>query len=479
MADINIDNYTIDDILAIFNLTDPTPFTVQDVANSLIAKMTTEGRPDLVTFFTLARDKVLDDIRQNSVENLEVMNEKTEGLGKIWTDTSFESKTDNPIRYFSDGAHVTAEQKLNPLGINAANQQPIIATHIISIDSQYRSTILPYSNNPLSNSFNTNFTFNITSPITRVISLRLYSYHIPTTWYAFSASAGNTFLIYNGIIITIPDGNYTITTLVAAINTQAQLNSSTNGLVVSYNATSNRVSFTNTNTLSGPISIVFFIQSNILSNTDCGVRTLHNLQTLGINTTLGWLLGFRTTPDSTTGNMSITLQPLVPYIADVAPDTYGPKYFILSIEDYSNHRLSSGLYNITNNNLNTTLSVPDYYNTINVACKLREGSLTAAQIYSINAVTNANTPAVTGFINKLTGPNSGTAFAVIPLSGISALRPDPYIRFGADLNIYKRNYLSPTNLQRFNVTLTDDKGNLVNLYDNDWSFSLIVEERLN
>ena len=62
--DTSIDNYSVDDILRIFNLTDPTPFNVQDVANSLIAKMTTEGKPDLVVFFTLARDKVLADIQQ-------------------------------------------------------------------------------------------------------------------------------------------------------------------------------------------------------------------------------------------------------------------------------------------------------------------------------------------------------------------------------------------------------------------------------
>ena len=37
----------------------------------------------------------------------------------------------------------------------------------------------------------------------------------------------------------------------------------------------------------------------------------------------------------------------------------------------------------------------------------------------------------------------------------------------------------PTNLERLTVTLTDDKGYLVNLYDNEWSFSLIIEERLN
>ena len=81
--------------------------------------------------------------------------------------------------------------------------------------------------------------------------------------------------------------------------------------------------------------------------------------------------------------------------------------------------------------------------------------------------------------NTMTGYTSNSSFAVIPLAGITTLRPDPYVKFGSDLAIHKRNYSGPTHLERFTVSLNDDKGNLVNLYDNDWSFSLIVEEKLN
>ena len=80
MADTNIDNYTVENLLSIFNLTDPTPFSVQDVANSLIAKMTTEGNPDLVVFFTQARDKVLADIQKKGSENLDKEHEVDESL---------------------------------------------------------------------------------------------------------------------------------------------------------------------------------------------------------------------------------------------------------------------------------------------------------------------------------------------------------------------------------------------------------------
>ena len=68
---------------------------------------------------------------------------------------------------------------------------------------------------------------------------------------------------------------------------------------------------------------------------------------------------------------------------------------------------------------------------------------------------------------------------MIPLNDVNAIRPNPYVKFGADVTIFKRNYSAPTTIERLTVTLTDDKGHLVNLYDNDWSFALLVEERLN
>ena len=203
---------------------------------------------------------------------------------------------------------------------------------------------------------------------------------------------------------------------------------------------------------------------------------------MGINTTLGWYLGFHYDKDNVTGNISIQIKPGAEnaIIGNSPIDVYGPKYFILSLEDY-NPRLSAGLYSITNTKGSAAVTITDFYKTIHVDCKTREGSLTRAQQYTINAVKESSTVNnnVAGFSNKLSGPISGSAFAIIPLIGISSLRPEPYVKFGTDLSIFKREYVSPTILERFTVRLTDDKGNLVNLNDNDWSFSLIVEEQLN
>ena len=469
--DANIDSYSIEDILSILNISDPNVFNVTDAANSLIAKMKDGGNVELQTFFGEARDKVLEYLQEQTAKP--VGNETTEPIDNVWASGSIQ-KTEDSVNYFDDETHIVAihkEEKEEKKGPD------IISTHLVVIDSQFRSNILPYVNNTQSNAFNTNFTFNLTTQIKNAVSIKLYSYHIPTTWNAFSIQYGNTFFIYNGIIINIPDGNYSPTALGVIINLIAQQDVASASLLVEYDSIRNRFSFTNTDPLIDTVTVTFLLGANTVNYTNCGTFTLTNFQTLGINTTLGWLLGFRKEANVTTGNVEIFLEPNKKIYADVAPDTYGPKYFTLSVEDYSNQRLSGGLYNILNTKSYTNLSAHDYYNTKDAACKLREGSLTQAQIYAINAITS---PVINATVtNNMSGYTSNSSFAVIPLAGITALRPDPYIKFGADLVVNKRNYSGPTTLERFTVSLNDDKGNLVNLYDNDWSFSLIVEERLN
>lgn len=472
---LTINDYTVNDILSIFNILNPTISNVTDVANTLIARMTTEKKPDMVSFITAAKDKVLAYLQ--TIEKEEIENENTDYIDALWNTTTIENDLkQNPVNFFNDQSRIVANSREDE---KMQSHEPIITSYIVSIDSQYRTTILPYVNNPSANSYNTQFTFSLTNPITNATSITLYSYQIPTSWYAFSLQLGNTFFLYNGVIINIPDGNYTVQSIVAKINTVANENIATAGLLAEYDTEKNRISFTNTDTLAGTISAIFFIQSNVVTFSNCTSFVLSNFRTLSINSTLGWLLGFRTVTNEN-GDAVLSLPPNEKKYADVSPDTYGPKYFVLSIDDFKNQRLTKGIYGITNSKSYATISVPDYYKTIHVACKLNEGSLTQSEQYAINEVTNSSRSSINADTNnRLTNRTIGAAFAVIPLHDIKNIRPDPYVRFGADLTIYKRNYIMPTSLERFKVTLTDDKGNLVNLYDNDWSFSIIVESKLN
>ena len=76
------------------------------------------------------------------------------------------------------------------------------------------------------------------------------------------------------------------------------------------------------------------------------------------------------------------------------------------------------------------------------------------------------------------GPTTTDVLAIIPLKGVTSLRAnkEPYIEFGSSVQSNTRTYFGPVNIERLRVKLIDDKGNLMNLYDNDWSFSIIVEQ---
>ena len=100
-------------------------------------------------------------------------------------------------------------------------------------------------------------------------------------------------------------------------------------------------------------------------------------------------------------------------------------------------------------------------------------TLTQAQLYSTNEILANRKVALN---NRTIGPTNSDIFALIPLSGITNLRPDPYVVFGPPLQDSTRTYFGPVNIDRMRVRLLDDKGNLVNLNDNDWSFSLSVEQ---
>lgn len=489
--DDNIDNYSIDNLLELFGLVEANVFQIQDAANGIIARMRSMSNDKMATFLEKARDKLLRSIPNiNDIEPYDetyeederpgdpIENDTTTSLSDVWSSSGFTEKGDKKVKYFADLTHFIAEQlKQEPPAI----VPPIIYTRIINIDSQYRSSILPYDNRPLSTTFNTNFSFNLSSPIKKAISMTLNSIQLPTTWYTFGKNMGNSFFVYDGIQIIIPDGNYSIFTLVAKINEIALQNIATNKLVVSYNAETNHVSFYNGETLSDKVTIIFFDQSNVVNYNNCGLLTFNDYQFIGINTTLGWLLGFRIDPDPITGNVTCELLSEQTLTASAMPDTYGSTYFTLSVEDYSNRRLTGGLMAMNNDSgLRASLRYTDYFKTIQVNCKLNEGSPTQNEQYVVNTIISDNTQKIIRNVkNTLNAPISGSVLALIPLRDIKNIRPDPYIIYGADLQNCKRTYSMPAYIDRLNVRLNDDKGNLVNLNDVNWSFSLIIEERLN
>ena len=540
--DTNINNYSVDDILTIFNLKKNTITISQinEVSYKLINKMKNENKPDLSTFFKQAADKLIKTLNKNTTTDRDAnananananADADTDEDANAGTDTDADDDDDNeyenaykkeitPLyppqtgdvnetnKYTKRGQQVkvgdeTSHFVMNQQRLGIVESKPISITQgtlnpnltntikrMVSIDSQYRQNILPFSrNDPNLPSYNSDYTLDLTDPISNVLSIKLNSIQIPTSWYTFDTAIGNTCFEISGTIIEISSGNYTASQLVTELN--AKLSSPINfNIDISYNSNTGKIDFSN-NTIF-PQTITFYKNGgiNLCSLTNGGGC---NKAGQKINQNLGWNLGFRKEPDLS-GNITITIPPNQKKVAEAVIDVYGPKYFFLVLDDYNNNHLNQGLINIT-----TTLNkvnVPSYYNSsineqaecenvevnlnnmetrnIPMVKKSYPRKLTQAQLYAANEIV-ANRKA--SLNNRTTGPTASDIFAIIPLVNITRqIRPDPYILIGTSLQEAQRTYFGPVNIERLRVRLLDDKGNLVNLNDNDWSFSIIVEQ---
>jgi len=145
-------------------------------------------------------------------------------------------------------------QTVNPVSYSKDVLNPILKQtiqRVISIDSRYRNI---NNNSNKTNTISTNFTIELSEPLRDVLSLKLYSYQIPFTWYTVNKDFGSNFFIIKGNTLGFTDeykveilpGNYSATTLSNAIQNAIQLISNNN----------KDVSFGNTNIYYNPITTV-------------------------------------------------------------------------------------------------------------------------------------------------------------------------------------------------------------------------------
>lgn len=224
-------------------------------------------------------------------------------------------------------------------------------------------------------------------------------------------------------------------------------------------------------------SILFYKQNDPFCNSGCG-------QGPRANNNLGWIIGFRdqeyTSQNSTNTNSTYI------YESESVVDTFGPRYFLLSIDDYNSNQINKAVVSIEN--MEKKADIPSYYSsdlTPNSSCDTsnplyvtpqylqgRPPQITRAQQYTLNEILKNRK---TTSNNVLTSPTSGNIFAIIPLKKSGLSIGDSLIEFSGPIQINERNYFGPVDIDKFRIQLLDDKGNVINLNGMDWSFSIITE----
>jgi hypothetical protein len=552
--DYNINNYTISELLGILEIDDskPSERDIMNITNKYIRRFTEEGDTQLVRFFQNIQIKLIDYIAQvkREEENNQLQydeDEQTNDWIKYETLPQKDPIQKNKITDRIDQVDIYnnnhVPMKREQLGVSNTFNVPVAQdtlnptlentiSRFVNLDSQFRQS------SGGSETLSTDYTLDLSDPLTNVLNMRLYCVQIPFTWYVIDTHYGNTcFWITNKgnpYKISIEPGNYTPTTFVTEIINALQTTGFTGPYIPSppiiYNSNNGRLTFKlngyidpsgnnidtiNENSIfdaSKDAYFTFFDFSGQLNCLDDGTGC--NAQNISFSGTLGWLMGYRLpiVPIYTTGNK-----------ATAVLDLYGTKYFILVIDDYNQNRINNSLVSITE--LSSKLALPNYYNYSQpyICIDNSEGALNVEELgnfaslgsnassLGINVDNIANalgdkidlgygkrpvvvpsaprtlTSAQIYTINeiiknrernttyKARAPTDSDIFAIIPIKRGNSATGDVYVEFGGSMQDNKRVYFGPVNVERMRVKLLDDKGFLVNLHGADWSVTLISQ----
>lgn len=541
-VDTNIENYTVSELLTILDLDTPDPEQITEKTEIYIKKFTNEKNPDMVTFFRDIKTELLNYADQLYNEEEDPITAEL-GSAKEQSDSWYENENlkqkdsvqkrkiterKQKIGVFNN-QHVP--MKREQLGVsntfNVGIAQDVLnpnlkntTSRIIVLDSQYRQ-----STNPSESA--SDYTLDLSEPLLNVLSLRLYSFSIPYTWYLIDRAYGNTcfwltFVDDTGVPIisvkiSIEPGNYTnatmVTTLTASINT-AGISTSTISSITTIPVTPSVPVYISP--ISGKLIlnlygatykglvvnertiITFFdVTSDLSCNSQCA-------STMAVNQSLGWVLGYRVPVENIkqSGNPAIAI-----------PELYGPKYFILVIDDLNQNHINNGLIGITETS--KVLKLPSYYspdlpyicipanptgsnvyaNSARLANDEDAGSLvmdklnatyapsprllpsaprtlTQSQLYSINEIIKNNERT---YNYKLKSPVVSDTFAILPIKLGNMRTGDVNVEFGGSMQDNRRVYFGPVNISRLRIKLLDDRGNIVNLNGCDWCVTIISE----
>ena len=190
--DYNIDNYSIKDLEEMFNLSPP-----YDPKNVFILEKTLKDKVfnecgytpkynDMSEFITQAIQKILY-TPQNISSNL--------GPNEII------EKQQTPTLHAQSKPYIKGN--INPLSINTIDRT-------VTINSKFRTGLHKKM------SISTDYQIELPYPVNQVLTMKLDSVSLPLAFYVIDDS--NHSFIVNTTIVTIPIGNYTVTTLITALN---------------------------------------------------------------------------------------------------------------------------------------------------------------------------------------------------------------------------------------------------------------------
>tara|TARA_B100000963_G_scaffold119923_1_gene104494 strand:+ start:1336 stop:3084 length:1749 start_codon:yes stop_codon:yes gene_type:complete len=567
----DINTYETEDLLGILDLTGQAPINenkIDEKIKTLKYKLRNNKKKiQIFKFLENAAIKLKKQFKKFNEQTWELAYEHDDSEASEVFKNQYQNKNDptknlivNEQSNIIGRVKQTLQDKMAIQGTVQGDKNPIqrkTIKRIVNFDSHYREILDPSGStcatdtesryfseaNPQVRLYtSTNYTVNLNQPLLNVVDITVDNVEIPYSWHVFSEDYGtHRFFIevengYSGNIF-IKQGNYSSGgALIAAINAAlgtvppAALNGAGQPFFAVnfvHEEESNQVIIQLVN--DQKVTFKWYIED--AEGSQCtapfreGPNSLLEPPKPGnkINYNLGWLLGFRT--------QTLELDPLVnynvqnsytnnfepgKYRSSSTIDVFGPKYLLLTLDDFNNNKPNKDLISLIDNNANnfklpeyykpqtmntttsvlgtdqTTLYQPGHkdeagYECVDVAgppsdrgCAENDinidliSNLTKKQKFSIAQMIQANT--ASNRKPRYSSPNSTDILLRIPINS-PPNNPNQIISMkNENPEETKRVYFGPVKLRKFNVRLLNDKGFELNLKDRDWSFSLIINQ---
>lgn len=336
--DLNIENYTRDELIDMFNLPSNFDKNILEIKESKMRdniinnkNINKDTQIKTINFLTQAKNIILNEKRESPVSS--VLNKIQDFYNSSYElkSTKLDNSHEHMVQVREEKPYLSSyPSEFFPGVINPLKKRTIKKN--LNIDTRFRDNYY--------NSLSTNFNLNLPININDVIQMQLSSIEIPTTYYVISKQYGNNFfsLTVNGTstVVTIPDGNYDQLAIMTQINNQLTTIGSpfdkvsfTINLDGIHTGTGQTMVGANTSGVITELSLNFQADK-------FGVSDLNNPLPLKF----GWILGFRN--GIYEGNLN--------YVSESVVDTTGPKYVYLVVDDYNNS-VNNSFYSAFNSSI--------------------------------------------------------------------------------------------------------------------------------
>ena len=365
--DLNIGNYTIQELADMFELPSNYDKDIIDVKESKLKDSIANDRTipsdvqaKTLYFINQAKNMLKENVKNFIVSSFELKQTP------ITVDTMVQQRPEKP--YLSSYPSEFFQGIINPLKKRTTRKN-------LNIDTRFREN---YYASPSTN-------FNMTLPMNfnDVLSMQLAAAEIPTTFYNVSKQLGNNFFSITATgpatgtvtqMVTLPSGNYKYGGISAIINERISLlDASCSDIVFEINASAGNGSGQMIVGLKPGSSVTSFsldFQTDKSGNDD---------KNTPLPLKLGWMLGFRN--GKYEGNLN--------YVSEGIVDVSGPRYLYLAIDDHNNNvnnsffsafnssllnknvlariSMQGGTFGIfTENNFNLVTSPREYFGPVNL-----------------------------------------------------------------------------------------------------------------